>query len=149
MKTILAICALGSLVGCTTPVTMPINDLNNYQVNCADRYNQLAFLRSQIPSQNDRVVTGLHMTNVFGVMNSVFEGTFEDQRAVYDRKQSAYALYWIRMIEQSCPAPVVKPQSCTTIREQFPAGNSQGTLCYTQHDPKPIVNRWEPLVDKR
>jgi hypothetical protein len=149
MKTILTICALGSLIGCTTTVTMPINDLNNYHVNCNDRYNQLAFLHSQIPTRNDRLTNALQMTSPLGLVHSAYDGTYQDQRAVYDRKQSAYALYWIRMIEQSCPVDTPKPQSCTIIREQFPAGDSQGVLCYTRQDLKPIVNRWEPLVDKR
>jgi hypothetical protein len=137
------------MVGCTTPVTMPVADLNNFHVDCSNRYNQLAFLRSQIPSQRDRITNSIQMTTVAGVANSYFDHTFQDQRVVFDDKQSAYALYWIRMIEQNCPADVPKPQNCTYVREQFPAGESQGALCYTRQDLRPIVNRWEALVDKR
>jgi hypothetical protein len=129
--------------GCTTAAKMNVADLNYFQIDCNRRDEQLAFLQRQMTSSNERLVNGLRMTSPIGVVGSIIDGTYEQERATYDRKNDAIARTLIYQINANCPRPEPKPQGCTTISEQMPSGYSQGSRCNIRNR----INRWEALVD--
>lgn len=139
---------LAILAGCTTPSRMDVADLNHYRIDCDRREEQLAFLHSQIPTREERMNSTLRITSITGTIASMVDGTYQEERAVIDRKQESIARLTIYQIETYCPKPVAKPQGCTHINESFPAGTSQGARCYQKSNPKPVVNRWE-MVDPK
>ena len=143
MKYVLALFAILCFSGCTTTSKMNVVDLNYYQIDCERRDEQLAFLRRQMPTKNERIINGLQMTSVIGTVSSISNGTYAEERATFDRRQEAIARLIIYQIEAYCPAPTPKPQGCVHIREDMPAGSSQGARCYSGGNTTPVVNRWE------
>ena len=143
--------AAGSIAlgGCTTPARMNVVDLNYYTIDCAQQQEQLSFLRRQQPTQNERIIAAMHMTSVTGVLVAASDGTYYEHRASFDRRQDAIANMIIDQIHANCALVQTPPrlQSCITINESLPSGNSQGTRCYQQNTLSPVVNRWEALVD--
>lgn len=129
--------------GCTTPSRMNVVDLNHYQIDCSRREEQLAFLKSQMPTKNDRYINALRMTSVVGTASSMANGTYNEERATFDRRQEAIARLIIYQIESQCPELPRQPQGCIHINEDLPAGSSQGARCYSSEKTTPIVNRWE------
>lgn len=147
MKLSLSVVGIAVLSGCTTTSNMAVDDLNYFQIDCNRREEQLAFLRRQMPTQDDRLVNGLRMTSPVGLVATMVDGTYKEERATFDRKQEAIARVIIHQIESYCPRPKPRPQGCVTVTEQMPSGNSQGTRCYYSNNPNARTNRWEALVD--
>ena len=143
MKYFFILIAFLCITGCTTSSRMNVVDLNYYQIDCERRDEQLAFLRGQMPTKNERIINGLQMTSVIGTVSSISNGTYQEDRAVFDRRQESIARLIIYQIEAYCPAPKPKPQGCIHINEDLPAGSSQGARCYSGGNTTPIVNRWE------
>jgi len=137
-----------ALAGCSTASRMNIVDLNHYVIDCNKRDEQLAFLQRQMPTRNERYSNAMQMTSPVGTISSIANGTYAEDRATFDRKQEATARVIIYQIEAYCPTPKPKPQGCTTVLEQMPSGASQGTRCYRGTNPKPVINKWEALVDR-
>lgn len=135
-----------ALSGCTTASRMNVVDLNYYQIDCNKREEQLAFLRGQIPTRNERYMNAMQMTSPTGVVTSMINGTYTEDRATFDGKQASIARDKIRTILWNCPVAPKPPQGCVTVTEQMPSGSSQGTQCYQKNKAAP-VNRWEALVD--
>ena len=131
--------------GCstTTPSRMSLDDLNYYQIDCSRRDEQLAFIRSQMPTRNERYMNALQMTSMIGVASSIHNGTYADDRGTFDRRQESIARVIIHQIEFNCPPLPPQPQGCVHIREDMPAGSSTGARCYSDGKTTPIVNRWE------
>jgi len=136
------------LAGCTTPSRMNVQDLNHYQIDCSRREEQLAFLQGFFPTPNERIVNGLRITSPLGIVDTTADGTYYEERAMYDRRQESIARVIIHQIHSYCPAPRPQPQGCVHINETFPAGSSQGARCYQKSNPKPVVNRWEVVSPK-
>lgn len=136
------------LAGCATPSRMDVVDLNHFRIDCDRQEEQLAFLRSQIPTREDRMNSALRITSITGSVAAMVDGTYHEERAVVDRKQESIARLTIYQIQTYCPKPVAKPQGCVHVNESFPAGTSQGARCYQQSNPGPVVNRWE-MIDPR
>lgn len=149
MRLVLAISLL-ALAGCSTTTTskMDVVDLNRFQIDCKYRDEQIAFLQGQIPTVNDRWRNALRITSPVASAVSIADGTYYEERAMFDRRQEHIAKNLIRTIHDWCPAPVARPQGCVTVTEQLPSGNGQGTKCYRGNNPKPVVNRWEAIVDR-
>lgn len=131
------------ITGCSTPSRMNVIDLDYYQIDCSRRDEQLAFLRRQMPTKNEQMINGMRMTSPVGVVSSIANGTYYEERATFDRKQQAIARIKIYQIESQCPELPPQPQGCIQINEQFPSGNSQGIQCYKNTTNKPIINKWE------
>lgn len=129
--------------GCTTSSRMNVVDLDYYQIDCSRREEQLAFLKQQMPTKNERIINGLAMTSVVGTVSSIANGSYQEDRATFDRKQQAIARIKIYQIESQCPELPRQPQGCIHINEDLPAGSSQGARCYSGQNTTPIVNRWE------
>ena len=136
------------LSGCTTPARMNVQDLNHYKIDCSRRDEQLAFLQSYFPTPNERIVNGMRMTSPTGAVYTMIDGTYYEERAMFDRRQEGIARVIIHQIHSYCPAPAPKPQGCVHINETFPAGSSQRARCYQTANPKPVVNRWEVVNPK-
>jgi hypothetical protein len=125
---------------------MNVVDLNHYRVDCSRREEQLAFLHGNIPSPNERLVNGMRVTSPIGFVHTMSDGTYYEERAVFDRRQQAIARMIISEIESNCPLRP-RPQGCVHINESFPSGDAQGARCYQSRNPRPVVNRWEAIVD--
>lgn len=150
MRLLLAISLL-SLAGCGTTTTtsrMDVIDLDHFQIDCKYRDEQMAFLRGQIPTVNERWKNALRITSPTGSVVAMANGTYYEERAMFDRKQEYIAKNLIRTIHDWCPETKARPQGCVTVTEQLPSGNGQGTKCYRGTDPKPVINKWEAIVDR-
>lgn len=143
-----AILAVVLATGCSTTKRMPTEDLRHFKPDCSRKEEQLRWLNSQMPSRGESQISAMAMTSVVGTVASVANGTYHEHRAVYDRRTQAMIRSYIRELETWCPAPNPKPQSCTHIREDFEVGSSQGSVCYAKGQTKPVVNKWEALVDQ-
>lgn len=146
MKT-LAILATVLLVGCSTTKRMSTEDLRYFKPDCSRKEEQLRWLTAQMPSRGEAQLSALTVTSVYGTVATVVNGTYDEHRAVYDRRSQAMIRSYIKELETWCPAPKPKPQGCTHIREDFEVGSSQGSVCYTKGQTRPVVNKWEALVD--
>lgn len=144
---LLVVLAAVALVGCSTTKRMSANDLAAFKPDCSRKEEQLRWLNAQMPSRNEAQISALTMSSVFGTVATVANGTYDEHRAVYDRRSQAMIRSYIKELETWCPAPKLKPQGCTQIREDFEVGSSQGSVCYTKGQAKPVVNKWEALVD--
>jgi hypothetical protein len=145
---LLFVLAAAFLAGCTTPSRMDVQDLNHYKIDCSRREEQLAFLQGFFPTPNERIVNGLRITSPLGIVDTTADGTYYEERAMYDRRQESAARVIIHQIHSYCPAPQPQPQGCVHINETFPTGSSQGARCYQKSNPKPVVNRWEVVSPK-
>ena len=147
MKTLLAICGIVSLAGCTTTSRMDVEDLNYFRVDCSKKYDQLAFLEKQIPGRDERFVNSMRMTSPIGAVVSVVNGTYYEDHAMFNDRQQNIAKTLIYQIRSHCPDPVPTQTQCTHINENFPSGSSQGARCYQKSVARPVVDRWE-VIDR-
>jgi hypothetical protein len=136
------------LVGCSTTHRMPTQDLRYFKPDCSRKDEQLRWLKAQMPSRGEAQLSSLMVTSVYGTVANLANGTYDEHRAVHDRRTQAMVRSYIKELETWCPAPKPKPQSCTHVREDFDVGSSQGVVCYTKGQTKPVVNKWEALVDQ-
>lgn len=145
MKLIMLLVAAIVTTGCTTPSRMNVQDLNHFRIDCDRRVEQLAFLRSQLPTRDEKMYSAFRVTSVVGTTASIIDGTYHEERAVVDRKHESIIHLTIYQIETYCPKPKPKPQGCIHINESFPAGSSQGARCFQAGKTHPVVNRWEMI----
>ena len=149
MKRLVALSLLAvSITGCSTTARMDVTDLNHYRIDCSRRDEQLAFLKGHMPNQTERITNGMRMTSPVGFVQTIADGTFHEERAMFDRRQQAIARMIIGEIESNCPVQI-KPQGCVHINESFPSGDAQGARCYQSRNPRPVVNRWEVMLDSK
>lgn len=146
MKT-LAILFTVMLVGCSTTKRMNAEDLSAFRPDCSRKEEQLRWLKAQMPSRSDAQLSALTMTSVVGTVVTVANGTYDEHRAVYDRRSQAMIRSFINELETWCPQQAQRPQGCTHVREDFAVGSSQGSVCYAKGQTKPVVSKWEALVD--
>jgi hypothetical protein len=71
---------LFALAGCTTTARMSRHDIDNIRIDCTKKQEQLDFLRSQWPSDNERIVNGLMLTSAAGFVSSVADGTYQSRQ---------------------------------------------------------------------
>lgn len=79
------------LSGCsamTTESRISTQDLNHYQINCADK-SQKDFLESQRVSQRDEIVNALLIRSWFGFIAAVNDGTYQERRNIDEGRRSA------------------------------------------------------------
>lgn len=100
MKKIILLSVL--LAGCTTTARMDLQGINQFRVNCAKKYEQLEFLQSQWPSQNERIVNGLMISSTFGFVSTVADGTYEERRHLNDGRYTSALRLLIDQVRQ-CP----------------------------------------------
>lgn len=147
MKLILALASL-ALVGCSTTQTMSMNDLDYFKPDCSRRDEQLRWLASQYPSQTDYVKAHMSTTSLEGVLWTKADGTFEQKQVVASGRYQMVILAHMDYLKRHCPTPRPRPAGCVTVREDMDSGSAVGKRCQNGRDPRPVINRWDPLVDK-
>lgn len=107
------------------PHQVAFDDLNYFKWDCAHAPEQKAFLEQQY-----------RMTSPFPVDAS--------RRAIISKMLNEMHTY--------CPS-VQRQASCTHVREDMPSGSAQAVVCNQSGRlrplERPVVNRWDPLVDTK
>jgi hypothetical protein len=140
------------LSGCGTPTQrtrMDYQDLSNFQIDCSQKEEQLAFLARQMPSEREQRANIWGSTSIVGWANSAYNGTFDQDQAHYQRMDINTIKILTHQLKQYCPDNVrkQKPQGCVHLDESTPAGSSNGTQCYKNGQKAPAQTRWEATVD--
>ena len=92
------------LAGCTTTARMSHREISYMQIDCTKKQQQLDFLRSQWPSENERIVNGLMITSSMGFINSVVDGTYQERKDWMDGYLINALRMKIRTIREQCHA---------------------------------------------
>jgi hypothetical protein len=106
---------------------MAFQDLNYMKWDCAHAAEQTAFLNQQLAT-----------TTPFP-----FDA---DRRAIIYKNLNEIRTY--------CPPQQPKPVGCVHVREDMQNGTGQATVCNSNPHglgpvERPVVNRWDPLVDSK
>jgi len=147
MKLIALVFAL-ALVGCSTTNRMATEDLRHFKPDCSRKAEQLRWLNAQMPSRGEAQLSSMMVTSFYGTISSAVNGTYDEHRAVYDRRTQAMIRSYIKELETWCPQPQAKVQGCTRVREDFNSGSGSGVVCYAKGQTEPVINKWEALVDQ-
>ncbi|CAB4133481.1 hypothetical protein UFOVP257_214 [uncultured Caudovirales phage] len=91
------------LAGCTTTARMSRQDLVNFRIDCSKKQEQIDFLMSQWPSDNDRILNGLMLTSSSGFIATVADGTYQERKDLNDGRYTTQLRLMIRDIQTSCP----------------------------------------------
>ena len=92
------------LAGCTTTARMSHQDISYMQIDCTKKQQQLDFLRSQWPSENERIVNGLMITSSMGFISSVVDGTYQERKDWMDGYLTNALRMKITTIRERCHA---------------------------------------------
>jgi hypothetical protein len=110
-----------------TAERMSTDDLNHYQVDCDHAADQRAFLQSQLQQISRYDANNIDRAIILSLLSNMEYCSTEKQ---------------------------VVAVGCLHVREDMRSGSSMATIC--NGDPnglstseRPVVNRWDPLVDKR
>lgn len=141
MKALIAL-SLIAVAGCTTTSRMDIADLDHFRIDCSRREEQLAFLERQFPGQGDRMINAFRVTSVVGTAASMYDGTYHEERALYENKHAAVARLLIFQIKSNCYSAPKRPQGCVHVNEELPSGSAQGAVCYRDRQSTAVVKRW-------
>jgi hypothetical protein len=124
---------------------MDMNDLNHFIPDCSRKAEQMRWLESQLPSRWERQQDSLSVTSVGGTIWSVINGTYDQRKNIHDGRTTAVVRSYIQDLERWCPNEP-KPAGCITVRDSTNAGASQGQRCHDGRGPKPVIDRWEAVV---
>lgn len=97
---ILAIATMAT--GCTTTSKMNVADLNNYQIDCSKKNQQIEFLYSQIPSRSDQAANAFIFTGIPSTIVTTMDGTYDHRREAYRGYNRAIILSKIDYIRKYC-----------------------------------------------
>jgi hypothetical protein len=103
---------------------MEVSELDYYKWDCRHPEEQVAFLKGQL--------------------GTLTPFPFDDRR----RAIIAHNLHQIRT---TCPPPKPRPAGCVHVREDMAKGSGQATVCNLgplRPLERPVVNRWEAIVDR-
>ena len=92
------------LAGCTTTARMTHREISYMQIDCTKKQQQLDFLRSQWPSENERIVNGLMITSTMGYISSVVDGTYQERKDWMDGYLTNALQMKITRIRERCHA---------------------------------------------
>jgi len=147
MKLILAVLSM-ALVGCSTTQQMAMNDLDYFKPDCKRRDEQLRWLASQMPSQQDYMANRAAVGSLEGWVITTWDGTYEQRNAIASGRYQMVVLAHMDYLKRHCPTPKPRPAHCVTIREDMTSGSAVGKRCQDGRTAAPVINRWDPLVDK-
>lgn len=102
MKKVFAVLAIFSLIGCTTTHRMDVYDLKYMQADCANKEAQIKFLETQMTTPWDRSLSASNTRGIYGTVRTIFEGTYDQHRAVEDRQYDAIAKRLIWELRTTC-----------------------------------------------
>jgi hypothetical protein len=97
---------LVSMVGCASQqqprnVMLTEADLNHYQLSCADKDNQIAFLKMQMPSSHTVHENRFQLYGM-GVLTTALDGTYSERRSIDRGWNQALIKRHIRWLETWC-----------------------------------------------
>lgn len=120
---VLTACANNTFVYNPPDQTMDFADFNRFKWDCPHAAEQTAFLKSEL------------------VKTTHYQ---------FDNARRAIIYKNLNEIQSACPPVVPKIKSCIHAREDLIIGTGQVTVCdLTPRSAmeRPVVNRWEPIVD--
>jgi len=82
---------------------MDVDDLNYYQIDCAKKYEQLAFLETQLVTSDERALARTGISGLGGAIMSSLDGTYRTKRAVSNREYEAIVKRLIWELRTTCP----------------------------------------------
>ena len=145
---ILLIGAVLVMSGCSTTQNMSMNDLDYFKPDCTRRDEQMRWLASQMPTQNEYMINRMTTTSLEGVLWTKADGTYEQKQAIASGRYPMVIQAHMDYLRRHCPTPRPRPAGCVTVREDMTSGSAVGQRCQNGRDVRPVINRWEPLVDK-
>ena len=119
----LSACANNSVWYRPPPQGMEVSDLNYYKWDCDHPEEHVAFLEGQL-----QTLTAF---------------AFDDVRRAIIYKN-------LNEVRMACPPPAPRPVGCVHVREDMTRGTGQATVCNLgplRPLERPVVNRWEAVVD--
>ena len=125
-----------------------MNDLDYFKPDCKRRDEQLRWLSSQLPSRTDVMVNRAATGGLEGYIWTNLDGTYEQRHAVASGRYQMVILAHMDYLKRYCPTPRPRPANCVTIHEDMKSGSAVGKRCQDGRNPAPVINRWDPLVDK-
>jgi hypothetical protein len=110
-----------------TAQRMSTDDLNHYQFDCEHVADQRAFLYSQLRQISRYDVNSLDRAIILNILSNMDFCSKEKQKVAV---------------------------GCVHVREDMQSGSANATICNSDpngltRSERPIINRWDPLVDKR
>ena len=102
MKKIALVILCGSQIACSTPARMSADELANFQYDCSRREEQYKFLESQKYTDNERFMTALGMTSIWGIVTNVANGTADDSSAAMRGEHEAMIKHKQRILREQC-----------------------------------------------
>ena len=107
MKRLLAITVVAALTGCAAnPMLgqrMSYQDLNTFQIDCSKKYEQIAFLQSQMPTQNQRWLGALTMGAFTTELPAHFRGEKSENARLVSDDYGFVIRAQISDLERHCP----------------------------------------------
>lgn len=149
MKSLWLIPLIAVATGCAATDTrrMSMQDLNHFVPDCSRKEEQMAWLKSQMPTVWEQQRDTMQITSISGTIWSLADGTYDQRRDVHDRRTQAVIRSYIRDLENYCPN-TPRPAGCVTVRDSTQNGSSQGQRCYNGKRARPVIDRWQPMVDQ-
>jgi hypothetical protein len=88
--------------GCATNPRLAFDDLNTFRIDCAKKYEQMAFLESQMPTPNERMVAAL-TRNLIGEFRAALDGKPSEQSRILNREYDAVIKVSLYQLQSYCP----------------------------------------------
>jgi hypothetical protein len=88
---------------CTTTARMSRADLNDFQIDCSRKQEQIEFLISQWPSDKDKFINAFVIRSSGGFIASNIDGTYKDRQSIESGSYTTQLRGLINDIRTSCP----------------------------------------------
>jgi hypothetical protein len=92
--------------GCATTERMNIHDLSTFKIDCSNKEAQIRFLRTQIPTSNDRLAAAIDI-NIFSEAGAAMKGEMSQHRLIKEGYYESAAKGKIWELESQCPNKTV------------------------------------------
>jgi len=90
------------LAGCTTTARMNRHDIDNITIDCTKKQQQLDFLRSQWPGDNERIANAMILSSTAGFISSITDGTYQDRKDWADGGLTSTLRLKILQVKETC-----------------------------------------------
>jgi hypothetical protein len=121
---ILAGCANNTVMWNPPPQGMDVKDLDYYKWDCSNVAEAHAFYTAQLATTT---------------------------KFQFDEQRRAIIYYNLNQMNGVCPEQAPKPKGCLHVHEDSSLGTGQVTVCDDGRSlgpfERPVVNKWEPIVD--
>ena len=120
MRRLAALVLATTLGGCAVSQRMSIDDLNYYQVDCANASQQYKFLSSQLTSRSDRLTSQFALSSLTGQFFSRLDGTYDQHASSISRENDAVIRVKLDQLRRCDPA-YTNPEICDLANQGSPA----------------------------